>query len=399
MSDNRFIRVAITPPYFYPDEAAAIERLASEGDFDYIHIRKPGASEKEMQSLIESIDPALRTVLTLHDHFLIAAATGCGGLHLNSRNPVAPQGWQGRVSRSCHSLAGLSDASPGTSYLFLSPIFPSISKPGYRSDIMADPDLGSALGHCRVPVVALGGVTPDRIPLVKQFGFGGAAMLGAAWRRRPLDLSHFRLQLITHPYPGQDVVEGAVKALEGGCRWIQLRHKDANPDLLLAEAKAIAALRSRFGHFTFIIDDHVELVDEAGADGVHLGKNDMPPAKAREMLGPEKIVGSTANTLDDIREAARNGADYIGLGPFRFTLTKERLAPVLGTDGYRNIISAMNAEGIHLPVVAIGGITLDDVATLRSAGADGVAVSGAILREADPASAAASFIIKSSTDN
>lgn len=143
---------------------------------------------------------------------------------------------------------------------------------------------------------------------------------------------------------------------------------------------------------TFIIDDCVDLVSAVGADGVHLGKNDMPVAQARRVLGPGVIIGATANTFDDIVRAAEAGADYIGLGPLRFTTTKKNLSPVLGYEGYADILGRCRRAGITLPVVAIGGITVDDLAPLRLAGAAGVAVSGSIARAADPAEETRKFL-------
>jgi thiamine-phosphate pyrophosphorylase len=105
----------------------------------------------------------------------------------------------------------------------------------------------------------------------------------------------------------------------------------------------------------------VELVRELRADGVHLGKNDMPIAAARQLLGPGFIIGGTANTFADVKAISEAGGDYVGCGPFRFTTTKEKLSPILGLDGYRHIVSRMLAEGICIPIVAIGGIEADDI--------------------------------------
>lgn len=385
-----FIRVAITPPYFYPGEAEAIADHLRERRFDYIHIRKPDATATEVRRLIEAIGPTLRSRLSVHYHHTIAADLSCGGIHLSSGETEIPAGWDRRISRSCHSIAELRQPIC-YDYLFLSPVFPSLSKPGYRSSILSDPLLPDALSASVSPIVALGGVTRSDFGLLASLGFKGAAMLGVAWRSEALNPASFRLQLITHPYPGRSVTESAIAALKGGCRWIQLRHKDARQETIASEAGAITALRDRFD-FTFILDDHVELVASTGADGVHLGKNDMPVAEARHLLGPGKIIGATANTIDDIRRAARDGADYIGLGPLRFTSTKKNLSPILGIEGYREIISLMRAEGLRLPVVAIGGIGTDDISLLTGAGADGIAVSGAILGADDPAAATELFI-------
>ena len=137
-------------------------------------------------------------------------------------------------------------------------------------------------------------------------------------------------------------------------------------------------------HACFIVDDHVELVREIGADGVHLGKKDMPVAEARKILGDGMIIGGTANTFDDVRMHYEASANYIGCGPFRFTTTKQGLAPVLGLEGYRSIVSQMKAEGIGLPIVAIGGITADDIPAIMQTGVTGIAISGTVLRADNP---------------
>lgn len=191
------------------------------------------------------------------------------------------------------------------------------------------------------------------------------------------------LQFITHFTERHTYLDSARIALEGGCRWVQLRMKDADEGLFVATAREVRALCDRFGA-TFIIDDHAELVGATGADGVHLGKNDMPVAEARRMLGPDIIIGGTANTFDDVKTLAEEGADYIGCGPFRFTTTKQRLSPVLGLEGYRDIVRRMRESGISLPIVAIGGITFDDIGPIMRTGVTGIALSGSVLRADDP---------------
>ena len=128
------------------------------------------------------------------------------------------------------------------------------------------------------------------------------------------------------------------------------------------------------------VRDGVELVGELDADGVHLGKLDTPVAEARRILGPEYLIGATANTFEDIERGAGQGADYIGLGPFRFTQTKRNLSPVLGLEGYRTIMERCRNAGIALPVVAIGGITAADVEDILATGVTGIALSGALLQ-------------------
>lgn len=200
-----------------------------------------------------------------------------------------------------------------------------------------------------------------------------------------------RLQFITHQTARLGYFDGARAALQGGCRWIQLRMKGATDAEVEQVARPLMDECRRRGA-TFIIDDRVELVLRLGADGVHLGKSDMPVSEARRRLGERAVIGGTANTIDDVRRLAAEGADYIGCGPFRFTTTKERLAPTLGLDGYRLITQAMRTGGITLPIVAIGGITLSDVPAIMAAGVDGVAVSGCILTANNPENMTRQFV-------
>ena len=204
------------------------------------------------------------------------------------------------------------------------------------------------------------------------------------------------IQFITHSNERYDHVEGAKLALQGGCRWIQLRMKDAMEIDFLRAAKKIRRLCDEY-HATFILDDHVEWVGLTGADGVHLGKNDMPVDEARKMLGRNKIIGGTANTFEDVERLSRQGADYIGCGPFRFTTTKKNLSPVLGLEGYRDITTQMKAHDIQLSIVAIGGMLRQDIPAIMQTGVTGIAVSGAILNAENPVEEMRLFI--SATDN
>ena len=196
------------------------------------------------------------------------------------------------------------------------------------------------------------------------------------------------VQFITHTVDGISYEQSALLALQAGCRWVQLRVKGA-PDAEVEPLARRLLAACREGGAVLILDDRVELAKAIGADGVHLGKEDMPVPEARKLLGldSEMLIGGTANTLEDCRRLATQGVDYIGLGPYRFTTTKQRLAPVLGLDGYRSVMSGLRAQGLTIPVVAIGGIELSDVCPLLQAGVDGIAVSGSVLRAPDPVQA------------
>ena len=191
------------------------------------------------------------------------------------------------------------------------------------------------------------------------------------------------VQFISHYSERYSYLDSIQLALEGGCRWIQLRMKDATDDEVRPIAVEAQKLCRAYGA-KFIIDDRVALVRELGADGVHLGKNDMPIREARQILGPDYIIGGTANTFEEAKAHYEASADYIGCGPFRFTTTKQKLAPVLGLEGYRHIIQQMRAANITIPVVAIGGITKDDIPAILQTGITGIALSGTVLRADDP---------------
>lgn len=191
------------------------------------------------------------------------------------------------------------------------------------------------------------------------------------------------LQFITNPNDRYSIAEQVQMAIEGGCRWVQLRMKDATDEEVRATALEIIPMCRETDTF-LIIDDRVELVNELKVSGVHLGKEDMDPMQARELLGPHAIIGVTANTAADILRFKGKDVDYVGLGPCRFTQTKKNLSPVIGLDGYKPIIDEVRAAGMDIPIVAIGGITIDDIDTLMSQGVNGIAVSGAISDAPDP---------------
>ena len=191
------------------------------------------------------------------------------------------------------------------------------------------------------------------------------------------------IQFISHYTERYTCLDGIRLALQGGIKWVQLRMKEASDTDFLSIGKEVRRLCDSYGA-TFIIDDRVMLVREVGADGVHLGLHDMPISEARRILGNDAIIGGTANTFEDIVMHTQASANYIGCGPFRFTTTKEKLSPILGLEGYRSIMQKVHDAGLDIPVVAIGGITADDIPALMQTGIAGIALSGAILRADNP---------------
>lgn len=173
--------IAVTPPGIMPHEHRAIELLCRNG-IGYVHVRKPDADEATMREYLSAFAPEVRARLSVHYHHRLALETGCGGIHESKGNTVGHQG-HFRKSKSCHSVREVMEHRKGFEYLFLSPVFDSISKEGYRAAF--DPDgLQRFLRHPQTPlrnVVALGGICADNAPKAREMGFAGIALLGALW--------------------------------------------------------------------------------------------------------------------------------------------------------------------------------------------------------------------------
>lgn len=199
------------------------------------------------------------------------------------------------------------------------------------------------------------------------------------------------LQFITNTKVKTPVIDQIFAVIEGGCRWVQIRMKDASDEEIKKVVEAVKPKCIETGTF-LLLNDRVELAKELNVGGVHLGKEDMPASKARMILGAAAVIGVTANTFADVAAVSKLDIDYYGIGPYNQTSTKENLAPVLGIDGIRDICYEMEKNKIEIPRVAVGGITLDDVLPLLEAGVNGVAVSKAIAEANDIVKATKDFI-------
>lgn len=191
-----------------------------------------------------------------------------------------------------------------------------------------------------------------------------------------------KLQYISQGKTAKEQLANIQAALEAGCKWIQLRFKNGSEEELQWIAQKANSLCNAF-HATFIINDHPHIAKAVDADGVHLGLQDMQVAEARKIMGEEKIIGGTANTFEDVVQRYNEGCSYVGVGPFRFTATKEKLSPILGLQGYERLMTELLNRNIYIPIYAIGGIVLEDIAGVISTGVYGVAVSGIITHHPD----------------
>jgi len=186
----------------------------------------------------------------------------------------------------------------------------------------------------------------------------------------------------------------AALACKGGVNWVQLRLKDVTYEQYKKVALEVQEVCSKY-NAVLIINDNVQLAAEIGADGVHIGSTDMTPTEARALLGENFIIGCTANTYEDVIRLSALPINYIGLGPFRYTTTKQNLSPVLGLEGYKSILNQLKTTSTtHPPIIGIGGIIVHDVLSLMDTGIHGIAVSGAIGNANDVSDKAADFIRK-----
>lgn len=187
-----------------------------------------------------------------------------------------------------------------------------------------------------------------------------------------------KLQYISQGITREEQETNIRKVLDNGVKWIQVRWKNA-PEKDFIKLCEISKKLCTDYRTVCIINDHVHIAREMDADGVHLGLNDMSVETARHLLGEDKIIGGTANTFQDVLQRMVEPCDYIGLGPLRFTTTKEQLSPVLGFRGYQNIVQELKEKSLRNPkIFAIGGVVLNDIELLQQIGIYGVAVSGQI---------------------
>ncbi len=201
----------VTRPDFFVGEGECIRQLFEAG-LERLHLRKPGSERVDVERLLNAVPARFHRRMVLHDHFALASEYSTGGIHLNARNPVAPCGFAGSVSRSCHSLEEVAEWKPLCDYLFLSPVFDSISKNGYLSSFSSERLFNARnVGLIDGRVFALGGVEGSRFPRLAEWGFGGAVLLGDIWQRSQDDIvPHFERLLrlaetVAHSAPRQPI--------------------------------------------------------------------------------------------------------------------------------------------------------------------------------------------------
>ena len=175
--------IVITTPTYFVEEDQIITALFEEG-LDILHLRKPTLPAVYAERLLTLIPDKFHKRIVIHDHFYLKEEYKLKGIHLSNRNPIVPDNYTGHVSASCHTFDEVNADKKNCDYVFLSPIFDSISKEGYHSHF-SDEDIREAVrqGIIDRKVIALGGVSDENIVCIKDFGFGGAAVLGSLWNK------------------------------------------------------------------------------------------------------------------------------------------------------------------------------------------------------------------------
>lgn len=199
-----------------------------------------------------------------------------------------------------------------------------------------------------------------------------------------------KLQFITHDIPQHSHIEQAQIACNAGAKWVQYRCLTKNDDELLKDIHAIAEICDDWGA-TLIVTDHIHLNGKADIQGFHIEDFEADFTQLREQLGEAVTIGGSATTLEGLIRLAREGADYAGFGPYYTSTTKPNNAALLGIDGYRNAMTELQRLGINLPVLAVGGITINDVDPLMLTGIFGIALSSAINQSDDMSAAYQAF--------
>lgn len=209
--------------------------------------------------------------------------------------------------------------------------------------------------------------------------------------RRELILRTGHLMFITQEQSQHSLQEQLESYVEGGGRLLQIRLKGKSKEEYRRVVKHVVDVMDTLGG-SVVVNDDWEIARETGAWGVHIGQQDGDPFKVRTAVGEEIAIGVTVNTLSQLVALKDAPIDYVGLGPLRFTRTKDRLAPLLGIDGVRQVVVGARNAGVTHPIFVIGGVENIDVVPLFELGVHGVAVSASIASASDPAFATQKFL-------
>lgn len=201
-----------------------------------------------------------------------------------------------------------------------------------------------------------------------------------------IDTFHY----LTQDLPDKTHIQQVEIACSQGAKWVQYRCLTKSDEEMLEELHPIASICDDWGT-TLIVANHVHLVSQADIQGVHIEDMEADLSAIRTQIGDDKTLGASANTIHQIKNHIKNGADYIGCGPFDITYTKPNDSPLWGINGYVEALKSLQDQNLNIPLVAAGGVNLDSVKQLMNTGIHGVAVSAAVNKAADPAKAFKQF--------
>ncbi|ABZ82738.1 thiamine monophosphate synthase, putative [Heliomicrobium modesticaldum Ice1] len=396
-----------------PSDKSLLDVIAGaiEGGIGAVILREKDLTGRELLDLAQSVLALTRPAgvpLIVNGNPAVAIAAGADGVHLGAedlppskvRSIIGPGMLLGRSIHSSEEAQALAESGDGAvlDYFLFGNVFETACKPG-KAAVGLDV-LSQIVRRSPVPVIAIGGITADKVPLIGRSGAAGVAIMSAIMTAAdPVAAA----RAIT--VPAAKAVAGVTEAGEdagilygiigreqasdaatlaamadgayaGGCDIIQLREKNMPTGEFLRRAQILREKASRWGKL-FIVNDRIDIAIAAGADGVHLGAEDLPPEIARQMW-PKGIIGVTVRNLAQAQAAVAAGADYVGAGPVFPTTSKRLDAPPLGFAGLQAICDA-----IDIPVVAIGGLNAGTMNGIRKTGCSGVSVISALFQLRD----------------
>jgi thiamine-phosphate pyrophosphorylase len=373
----------------FKEDPTLLEKLESacQAGIDAIQLREKKATPNELlffAKKLRQITAKWGVSLFINERLDLALAVKADGIHLPESAPFLSTSL--RVGRSVHSLeAALLAQKEGANYLLFGPVFPPLSKLSHAS-AQGLAKLEEVSKNVHIPVIAVGGVTAINTPLLLQSGARGIAAISALLHAPNLTdaIARFRacFPQKKHKIQGVYAVLSSLPivrlAIQGGIDMIQFRHKGLYTKELLETVREIGLL-CRNAHVPFIVNDRSDIALEVDADGVHLGESDLPISAARRILGPDKIIGGSASTLEQALAIEASGADYVSFGHIFPTTSKNKQYPPIGLDPIKKA-----KEKLNIPLIAIGGISEQNVDSVLAQGANGIAVISAISQSSDP---------------
>ncbi len=361
--------------------------IACQSGIDMIQLREKQASARDLfvfAKKLRKITLKWGVSLFINERLDVALAVKADGIHLPEHSPFPHTSL--RIGRSVHSLqASIYAQKEGADYLLFGPVFSPLSKISTETPQGLE-KLQHVTKSVRIPVIAVGGVTSDNIPLLLQSGATGVAAISSFLHAPDLKAAIAAFQApflrkkrrIQGLYVILSSLSIARLVIQGGVDVVQFRHKGEYTQRQMEIAREIRFLCKK-ANIPFIINDRSDICLELDADGVHLGKTDLPISVARRILGPNKIIGGTASTVEEALRVEAAGADYIGLGHIFPTTSKQKSYPPIGLDPIKKA-----KEKLKIPIIAIGGISEQNICSILSQGADGIAMISAISQSNDP---------------